>query len=166
MQFIVISEQLKNIAFAAFFGCIWGFIYDIIHTVRVLFIYDFNKSLKKIYKLLFIHILDLIYFVLFSVSYCIFVYYFNSGHFRWYLLISLIMGYTIYKSSIGIFLRFILEKTAGLFHRIFSYLIIKPVLIFINVLRMLFYPFISIGSYFIGICKTRSIKSELIKKAL
>ena len=100
MQFIDIIYQLKIVAYSLLFGCFLCFVYDIIKIVRMLLfgegrINGFASALSAV----FLQITDFIYMLFGGVSFSIFLYYFNSGRFRWYLLLGTVLGYLICRYS-------------------------------------------------------------------
>ncbi len=116
MQFIVISEQLRCTLYACFLGIGYGFLYSLVKILRLLWsdedtihipIVSKFRKVKKIkfirylYEFVFIHVLDIVYFLLSSVIFCIFVFYLNHGRVRWYLIFAVIIGFYIWYISLG-----------------------------------------------------------------
>lgn len=167
MQFITISEQLRNIAFAAILGCIVGFGYDIIYLLKLLFaIYGVNQSVINFYKLLFTHICDFVYVISVSVSYCIFVYHFNSGRFRLYLLVTFGVGVLAYKCFLSSSVRSLLNRFAIFVRFIIKLLIIKPMYYIIKVFCTLFLPLVIALKFINNLLYTNKIKKKIIKQVL
>lgn len=164
MQFIVISHQLKIILFAVIFGCIFGIIYDIIFLIRTLCVPCNPECVEKpFWGMVFIHILDLLYMIIATASYCIFVYYFNSGHFRWYLTFSILIGLFCYKKGPGILVRFLLNKVVIILRFMFKIVVLKPISLFLELFIIVFRPVISLRDYCLGYIYTQSLKRKIIK---
>lgn len=169
MQFIVISEQIKIMVFAVILGCIFALIYDIINTVRISINFDSKLSLVNMAKDLFIiHFIDIAYMTFASVSYCIFLYYFSSGHNRWYLFVSMVIGFLICRVSICRIFRKILIEVLSFIKLIFSKLIIKPIIQSLILIRCLFVPIIRHIKYkhllvYTDVCK-KSYLDDLYSK--
>ncbi len=129
MQFIVISHQLKIMLFAAFFGCIFGFLYDIIKIIRMLAKTESAKKFtNRVYEAIFVHTTDVLFMLFLAISFCIFLFYYNCGRFRWYFLFSFIVGFMCYYFSIGKLVCKISSKIVNVIKLIFRILVIKPML--------------------------------------
>jgi len=165
MQFIVISHQLKIIVFAVILGCISAFIYDIIALLKLLFGMDSKNEQTKTLNFAFLtNFIDLLYMIALTFSYCIFVYHFNSGHFRWYLVFSLFIGYLSYKVSIGKLFRCVAEFIVKCIRRLIALLIVKPLKLIFKGLIIIFSPLLVIIEYKRDFFFTLREKRKLIKE--
>lgn len=90
MQFLVISHQLWEIAFAILIGLLLGAAYDIIRFVRRL-ISPIGLTVT------FANIFDILFGVFCGAVYCVFVYYASCGRFRWYTALGMLVGFVIYR---------------------------------------------------------------------
>ncbi len=128
MQDFIVLEQLKIMMFSLVLGCFFGLIYDIIRVFRKLLIYDGkSKICRVVSKVVFVQLSDIVYFLILAVSFCVFLFYFNSGRFRWYLLFSLLAGFFGYDLTIGKLVRKVLYQIVKLLRAIFRLLIIMPI---------------------------------------
>ena len=163
MQFITISEQLKNILFAFIFGCNIGIGYDIIYLIRLLIDKkQANRVIRSFYEVVFVHIFDLIYLILVSISYCIFVYHFNAGRFRLYLLSSLVFGLLLYNVTLCKVIRLIFEKIAIAIKALVNYSVVVPLLFILDCCYKIILPVIILLKYISRIWKTKKAKRVLI----
>lgn len=130
MQIIDIVYQLKIIGISVLLGCFFCSMYVIIKSGRIAFYVGIkNTFLRCISSIFAIHILDFLFMILLSLSFVIFIYYFNCGRFRWYLLFGMLFGYWASKYSLGIIFECVIT-------RIFS--LIKHIIVF--TLRIIFMP--------------------------
>lgn len=103
MHLSVISEELKNILYAAVLGCFFGSVYDIIRIIRLFFgVSEGDLHKRRFLRVILLQITDIIYMIFFAVCFCIFLFYFNSGIFRWYLAVSAAVGIFVYRYTLGI----------------------------------------------------------------
>lgn len=140
MEFIVVSEQLTYILYSVIYGLFVSLIYTLIKIVRIATLTDKSKVNSVISEILFIHILDIIYFTFIGVTFSIFVYTFNHGRIRWYLVLGAVFGFWIWYNSIGRLIMFISEyvvRALKSFTSLLIYVIMMPVRLMIRPLRML-----------------------------
>lgn len=145
MQFIVISEQLQAVLWALILGAFFAAAYDVLRVVRMLLCSQGIKKLKIAEKIptvtlaggavgdhlqmLFANITDVLYSVFAAVSFCIFLYYMNNGRFRWYLLLACVVGFILYRLSIGIAVKAAFGYITGVIRTVCGfvlYLITRP----------------------------------------
>ncbi len=163
MQLIVISHQLRIILYSVIFGCFFGLFYDIIKLVREFFLSEWQKGfLRKAIELFCIHILDFLYMLILAVSFCIFVFYYNSGIVRWYFLLACFVGFVIYRYSIGIPVRFLLLKCVWLVKRLLYFVILVPVKALTRLFIKLTAPLFAELKYKRNIRNTERIKKQII----
>ena len=160
MEFIVVSEQLLYMLYSVIFGLFEGLLYTLIKVLRIavgvsrgrsnsLDILKINNKLPKIkikipigiLKAVFIHILDILYFIISASAFSVFVLYFNHGRIRWYLLLSVCLGFIIWYHSLGRLIMFISEYLVSIiktFTKLFLCGIIIPLIIFAKPFRLLY----------------------------
>lgn len=95
MQFIVISEQLRTALYALLFGAAAAGVYDGVRLFRSLTLAQGRGSVT------FANILDVLYAVVLGCSYSVFLFAENNGRYRWYLLFSAVLGFVLYRLSLG-----------------------------------------------------------------
>lgn len=149
MEFIVVSEQLTYILYSAIFGVFSSFLYFCIKILRMVvgvipvkgpsraFLNKIDcikfrqlKGAKTLNELVFVHLIDVIYLIFVSVSFCIFAFYFNHGRIRWYLLLSAFLGFLAFYFSIGRLIIYISKYIVYIiksFTKLIIYAIIKSV---------------------------------------
>ena len=165
MEFIVVSEQLTYILYSFIFGFAASFLYfgikilrmtvgvspcvmsDIkyircIDRIKIPGVHGFNAALE----IIFIHLMDILYFVIVSISFCIFAFYFNHGRIRWYLIFAAFLGFWAFYYSVGRLILFISKYIVYIiksFTKIVIYgiikiisLILRPVNIFLLAVKL------------------------------
>ncbi len=128
---ISIYNQLIASLYSIILGSLcWG-IYELIKLIRMIFYWDYsekfrlkmgNKEYKTIKNPLNIKIkgekkirfvvaliFDLLYFLILSIIFPIFIYIANGGVFRWYIFAFALLGFVIFKISLGKLLNITLE---------------------------------------------------------
>lgn len=155
MQFIVISDQLASLLWSLLLGAAFAGCYDALRVVRMLLAAQGIRKLKiteriptvTVFKgkvgdhlqMLFANITDVLYSLAASASFCIFLYYSNSGRFRWYLLLGCVAGFVLYRLSIGRVVTAVLGYITGIIRTVIGFalfLITRPVLLLRHVLRI------------------------------
>ncbi len=139
MQFIVISEQLQAILWAIILGAVFAAVYDGLRVVRMLLCSQGIRKLKIAEKIptvklaggaagehlqmLFANITDVLYSVFAAAAFCIFIYYTNNGRFRWFLLLSCILGFVLYRCSVGIAVKAAFGYITGIIRTLCGFLL-------------------------------------------
>ena len=163
MHLSIISYELKIIAYSVIFGCIFGLLYDIIKLVRMLLTVRETGAFKTVIKDFFLlNILDIVYSILFSVSFSVFLYYFNCGIFRWYFAVAAFLGFWLYRHSVGIVFGIVSKFTVNIIHKIIHIFIVIPVLSALHLLRRITDPIVRYWAVRIGVIRTKRIKRKLI----
>lgn len=163
MHLSVISYELKIVAYSAIFGCIFAFIYDIIKLVRELLKYNGrSKSFVIFTDLFLVQITDIIYALIFSVSFSILIYYFNCGIFRWYFAVAAFTGFWVYRHSVGIVVYKVLCTVVGFIRYLVRIFVFSPFIFIIRVIKKIASPIGELIEYSVGILRTDKIKKNLI----
>ena len=117
MQFLVISHQLLEIVWAYLLGLAMGAVYDIVRFLR--------KLLSPLrHRLTVANVFDIIYGVFFGASYCVFIFAASSGHFRWFTLLSVILGMFVWRALPSRLFLPLLELLATAVHRMILLLLV------------------------------------------
>lgn len=130
MEFFI-EKQLLNIVYSVILGLIFGGLYDIIRIIYVLCgiaSYRGQTAQMKSGKLPFVlfALFDFSYALCVTVLYSIFDYWTENGRFRFFILISVAVGFFIYYNTIGRAVMLVSETVAAWLKKIFTYLVIKP----------------------------------------
>ena len=133
-----ISTQLENIMPALGLGFALGLIYEFIRVLRV-----YISSGK-----LFVFVTDILFTVFCSVSVFLLFVAVNNGHIRFYMLLAVVLGYTVCLFTVG-------ELIYAFFVRLRSF--------FIKIFSPIFKPFVFIGKKFASKLKKVSENTEKIK---
>ena len=105
---------------AAALGIFLGALYDVFRIIRVMTgvtrrpgvrLFDkiyakglcnvFSKEGGRVFKAVFTAVTDVLYFTLAGVFFVLFLYCFNYGVFRWFILLSALAGFRLYYISLG-----------------------------------------------------------------
>ena len=165
MQDFIVLEQLKIMMFSLVFGCFFGLIYDLIRVVRKLIVYDGkSKICRAISRFVFVQLSDIVYFLLLAVSFCIFLFYFNSGRFRWYLLFSLLIGFFGYDLTIGKIMRKVLFQLVKVLRVVFRLFIILPLKKLVSLIAVMLSPVNAYIKFQSGLRFTKKEKARYIKE--
>ena len=115
---------------AVFLGILLGFLYDLLRLIRCIagsgspigkkasdFLYshgirDVFKSSRSFEKL-FTALTDVIFCVLSTVAFILFLYAFNYGRFRWFILLSVAAGFRLHYISFGKAARTVTDTVSG-----------------------------------------------------
>lgn len=104
------SRLAEMLIYSFVLGVFWGGVYDVFRIRRLAFSFvNISDGKKKtiLYKQrdfierLVIFFEDILYWLICSVSMCIFIYYINSGRFRGVSLIGAFFGFFVYYKTIG-----------------------------------------------------------------
>ena len=128
---IYIEKQLLNIVYSLFLGLIFGFIYDIIRIMHILFgISSYtgeNEGMKRGLVPFFVFfILDAVYMVFVTLTYSVFLYGANSGSNRAYIFISVCIGFALYYFTLGRVVMFFSEAVVRFLRTVFYYIVVLP----------------------------------------
>ena len=110
------NNQLYVVLISLVFGFTLGFVYDLlsfsgyllgIKTIvtksRVEKRFEIINKKKKINKV-FLFFWDVLYFIIITPMCAIFLYGVSEGIVRWYIILSMLVGYVIYRATLGIFI--------------------------------------------------------------
>jgi hypothetical protein len=165
VEFIVVSEQLTYILYSFIFGFVASFVYFGIKILRMtvglgpsktsevrLFRFVDRIKIPSVHctntalQIIFIHLLDVVYLIICSISFCIFTFYFNHGRIRWYLLFAALIGFWAFYYSVGKLILFISKYLVYIiksFTKVILYGIIKiisfilrPAKLFLSVVKL------------------------------
>ena len=106
--------------YAVIFGAALGMFYDVFRILRIIFgvseyggrpphcrLYKkgipdlFSGKRGKAFSSVFVCITDIFYFVLSGIAFILFLYCFNYGRFRWFILLFTVLGFRLYYLSVG-----------------------------------------------------------------
>jgi len=135
-----ICEQLKTVAESCILGLIFGVGYDIIRIVHILCCiasYSGEKVQSRSTGAFLIFLfLDLVYMLLVTFVYSVFLYHENHGVFRMYLVIPCVLSFVLYYKTIGCLVMHVSETIVGFCRIVVKMLIIRPVCALYKVLRI------------------------------
>ncbi len=120
---ISLYNQLLTVLFSFVLGIPCGLLYDLFKVIRCALMPSYTekfiskhinkeykrienpikekKSSSKIPLYIFIGILDVLYFIFLIPVFCIFTYIMNDGILRWYIFFFSLLGFVVYKITIG-----------------------------------------------------------------
>ena len=98
-------KELYKVGMSALLGAFLGATYDIFRLIRILFKHNTVAMSTE----------DIIFFFFITFPVFTFVVKINNGVFRLYLVLGVIMGFLIYRESIG---RFVLWSIGGIFGKL------------------------------------------------
>lgn len=135
--------------YASVLGLFFGASYDAVRILRVVLgvsSYGGKEHFKGIYSRginncfkhkrnpvldsVIVGLGDVLYFLFASVSFSVFLYYFNYGRFRWFILLFCILGFLAYYFSIGravIYFSDILSQSVILVVNVLIFIIVYPI---------------------------------------
>lgn len=111
MQDIVLSQQLMSLLQALLFGACSAAAYDGVRFLRLVFFGNGRGSITAA------NIADILYGAAAGCAFSVFLFIANNGRFRWYLLLSAVLGFALYRLSLGKIVLKILKFTAKIFRR-------------------------------------------------
>ena len=143
---ISIYNQLITVLFSLALGALCGILYDIVKISRNVLVPNYSEKFKikqsnkqykginnpilkkiskkyKIYAYIIIMLSDIIYFILLTPVFCIFTHIMNDGIVRWYIFVFSLVGFIIYKISIGRFFGSIIDYFSFYLRILIQYLI-------------------------------------------
>ena len=127
---ISISNQLITVIYSIILGIILGAIYQIFDILGVLvernYSYKFKEKMKdkkftpiinpilkkesrKTLKNIVLAIIDFSYFIVITPVFVVFIYENNNGVVRWYIFLFSLIGFVIFKATVGKILKIITE---------------------------------------------------------
>ncbi|MCD7827636.1 MAG: spore cortex biosynthesis protein YabQ [Clostridiales bacterium] len=125
---IDLSVQIENIMPAVGLGFVMGFAYDIVRFIRL----NFSKGKYLLF------ITDMLYIVACTLSSFLLYLAVNFGHIRAYLVVAELLGFGVYRCSLGIFIyRLFVGLSKGLRH-VFR-ILTAPVRYFFGVIGSIFH---------------------------
>lgn len=147
MEISIYSQLITNL-YSIFIGCFCWVLYELIKLIKMIFYWDFSEKFrlkmgKKEYKsiknplnikikgdkkirFVVTLVFDIIYFVILSIIFPIFIFVTNDGIFRWYIFAFAFLGYIVPKATLGRLLNFVLEHI-NYYSRVLILLIITPI---------------------------------------
>ena len=121
MLYQTIGTQLEILLSFIFVGLLFGVIYDLVKLLRYVFVYSFSSRFismhinnefknisnplinkeKKIFHNIKLFLFDVLYFLIITPICVIFVYEFNDGIIRIFILVGILVGFLIYRLTLG-----------------------------------------------------------------
>ncbi len=157
MEFIVVSEQLTYMLYSAVFGVVMSLIYTLIKILRITVGVTKGKKIKLklhgpwrsvhlpkckgLLSVIFVHIIDILYLIFAAVAFCIFVFAFNHGRIRWYLLLSALAGFVAWYYSLGKVIMYVSEYIVYVvksFTKLLIYVIMLPIGLAVKPVKRIF----------------------------
>lgn len=138
---IFIQKQLINIVYSLIIGLIFGGLYDIIRIVHIFcgiasYSGERHKMKEGAVPFVLFFLLDAVYMLTVTVLFSIFIYAFESGNYRWYLLAGVIFGMLLYFLTVGRLMMFFAESIVRFLRMIFRLIIAKPLCFIGRYVRM------------------------------
>lgn len=130
MEFFI-EKQLLNIVYSVILGLIFGAIYDIIRIIYVMCgiasYHGGRVNMKRgAVPFVIFAVCDLSVFTVFTAVYSVFDYWTENERFRAYILVSVILGFVLYRKTVGRAVMFVSEEIARLIKKLVRLVIIKP----------------------------------------
>lgn len=130
MEFFI-EKQILNIVYSVILGLIFGAIYDIIRIIYVMCgIASYRGgrvSMKRgAVPFVIFALFDLSVFTVFTAVYSVFDYWTENERFRAYILVSVILGFVLYRKTVGRAVMFVSEEIARLIKKLIRLVIVKP----------------------------------------
>lgn len=137
---IYIEKQLSVILYSLILGLIFGGLYDIIRIVHILCgiaTYQPHRTTMKCGRLPFIlfFILDIAYMLTVTVCFSVFQYWQMNGRFRWFVLLSTLIGAALWHKTAGRAVMAVSETLVSLLRRAIHCLVIVPLCFIYRLLR-------------------------------
>ena len=179
MQFLVISEQLASSALAIIFGAFLALCYDAVRLLRIVLLgcgmrrpRVFEKLPPKhrcgekppFISMLLVNIGDILYSLFAAASFSVFIYWFSTGRLRWYLLLCAVLGFALYRLSLGRLVMKCLGWTAGAVRSLALaalWLCVRPFVLLKKGVMAAAVPVLSRIRYINNIRKTEKIRKRL-----
>ncbi len=114
------SSLARTALYALTFGIFLGAVYDLVRILRIIAgVSDYGVDIRfsgtysgkiknlfsgnrsRIFSSVFVAVTDFAFFMFAGISFILFLYCFNFGIFRWFILLSAILGFRLYYISIG-----------------------------------------------------------------
>ena len=123
MEFFI-EKQILNIVYSVILGLIFGAIYDIIRMIYVMCgIASYRGGRVSMKR----GAVPFVIFALFDLSvYSVFDYWTENERFRAYILVSVILGFVLYRKTVGRAVMFVSEEIARLIKKLIRLVIVKP----------------------------------------
>lgn len=130
MEFFI-EKQLLNIVYSVILGLIFGAIYDIIRIIYVMCgiasYHGGRVNMKRgAVPFVIFAVGDLSFFTMFTAVYSVFDYWIENEKFRAYILVSVVLGFVLYRKTVGRAVMFVSEEIARLIKKLVRLVIIKP----------------------------------------
>lgn len=122
---ISIFDQCISVLKFLLVGIYFGFIYDVVKLFRCLFCPSFSvkfyekhvlnkyecvfRKNHRIFDKIVMAIFDFLFFIIITPQMCIFVYGYCNGNVRWFIFFGTLVGFILYKISIGRFFGFLIQ---------------------------------------------------------
>lgn len=180
MQFIVISDQLVSVAWALLLGAVLALCYDGLRILRMPIFSDgvrvipFLRRLPAVTlpesgtgsvpELILINVFDVLYSVFAAAAFSVFIFHFNSGHFRWYIFLSSVAGFALYRLSIGRLVMLCAGYTAGILRVAFGFflwLLLRPAVLLFRLIKAAVSPVAERVRLLAGKKRTERIRKRL-----
>lgn len=180
MQFIVISDQLISMAWALLLGAVLALCYDALRILRMLVFSDgvrIARPLTKVPAMIFsakpvgtvlelitVNVFDVLFAAFAAAAFSVFTYHFNSGHFRWYIFLACVMGFALYRLSVGRLVMLCAGYAAGTLRVALGFivwLILRPAVLICRLVKACAIPVSAHARRLCGIRRTEKIRKRL-----
>ena len=179
MQFLVISEQLASSAWALLLGAFLALCYDALRLLRIVLLGCGMRRPKVFEKLppkrgdnekppfismLLVNIGDILYSLFAAAAFSVFIYWFSMGRFRWYLMLCTVVGFALYRLSLGRLVMKCLGWIAGAVRSLTEavlWLCVRPFVLLKKGVKAAAVPVLSRIRYINNIRKTEKIRKRL-----
>lgn len=180
MQFIVISDQLISMAWALLLGAVLALCYDALRILRMLVFSDgvrvarpltkvpamiFSaKPVGTVLELITVNVFDVLFAAFAAAAFSIFTYHFNSGYFRWYIFLACVMGFALYRLSVGRLVMLCAGYAAGALRVALGFivwLILRPAVLICRLAKACAVPVSACFRRLVGLKRTEKIRKRL-----
>ena len=158
---VSMAELVVTTSRALILGAFLGAMYDVVRILRVLFgvskynetemlssLYSrgvknlFSNTGGKVFSVVFLAVTDFIFFAAATVVFVLFLYCYNYGRFRWFILLSSISGFWIYYHTLGRLIVIVSGRISEIFRFVINvavYVILLPVRFTARLLKRVYY---------------------------
>lgn len=129
---VFITEQLKTLAESFILGLIFGAGYDIIRIIHIIcgiMSYSGDRTVRKSKTSYGLFVLfDIVFMLLVTFSYSVFLYHSNNGIFRLHLFLSCAGGFVLYYRTVGQIVMMVSETIVCVIKSVLYVVLIRPVI--------------------------------------
>lgn len=151
---IYIENQLENIVYSVILGLIFGVIYDIIRIVYVVCGIASYKSgrcemHKSVTSFVVFAVCDTVSAVGLTALYSFFDYWRENMRFRAYILFSVVIGFVLYRSTVGKAVMYVSEKLADVIKKLLCLVVLRPIMLALRLLVAAFRVTVMRAAHFV-----------------